>query len=347
MNDPAISRRTVLGGAAAIGAVAAGTQLGTAEAVTAEQHTEARQRKPKDQNPVALVTGTSSGFGQLIALTLARSGHTVHASMRHSRSHNARAAHQLRSIARAEDLAINVVDIDVRHEGSVERGVRRVLRSSGRIDVLVNNAGIYYPALLETQTVDQVKEIFDTNVFGQLRVNRAVLPTMRRQDEGLVVQITSGVGRISFPFQGAYDGSKWALESLTEVYRYELSQSGVDVVMVEPGAYPTNFITHARQMRADYLRRLNWRDQQRLNEYGELASRAENELEEPVGPDPQEVADAVLQLVQTPAGQRPLRNLVGEDTALIGDINDAHLGIQNQIMGYAGYEDLISVAGQA
>ncbi|NEE00065.1 SDR family oxidoreductase [Phytoactinopolyspora halotolerans] len=338
-----LSRRSAIGGAAALGAatVVAGVAAGSAAAQSEEP--AARRNRPGTGRAVALITGTSSGFGRLIALTLARAGYEVYASMRDLHHKNADSGRALRRVADTEGLALHVVDIDIRSDRSVEGGVRRVLRRAGRLDVLVNNAGIYYPALLETQTVAQVQEIFETNVFGQLRMNRAVLPTLRRQGEGLVVQMTSGVGRITFPFQGAYNGAKWAMEAMTEVSRYELSQSGVDVVMVEPGAYPTDFIDNARELYRKYLHGLSRGDARRRHEYGELARRVENELAEASGPDPQEVADAVLRLAQTPAGQRPLRTLVGEDTALIEEINAVHLRLQNEIMGYAGYEDLISV----
>lgn len=338
------SRRSVLGGAVMVGAAAVGAQIATTDTAAARTAEPAAPGAGDDDaRKVALVTGTSSGFGRLIALTLARAGYEVHASMRHLHHRNAPSGRELRRIARAEGLALHLVDIDVRSDRSVESGVRRVLRRARRLDVLVNNAGIFYPAILETQTIEQVREIFETDVFGQLRMNRAVLPTMRRQGAGLVVQITSGVGRITFPFQGAYNGAKWAMEAMTEVSRYELSQSGVDVVMVEPGAYPTDFIDNARTHYRDYLRNLSRDDARRRDEYGDLAGRVENELVEPPEPDPGEVADAVLRLVRTPAGERPLRTLVGEDTALIGEINAVHSRIQNEIMGYAGYDDLISV----
>jgi NAD(P)-dependent dehydrogenase (short-subunit alcohol dehydrogenase family) len=295
---------------------------------------------------VVLVTGTSTGFGRLIALTLAREGYEVHASMRHLERKNASSARRLERIAREEGLALSVVDIDVRSDRSAESGVQQVLRHSGRIDVLVNNAGIFYPALLETLTVAQVQKLFDTDVFGQLRMNRAVLPTMRDRGDGLVVQITSGVGRIVFPFQGAYNGAKWAMEAMAQVSRYELSQSGVDVVIVEPGAYPTDLIDNARIYYRDYLRDLSREDALRREEYGDLASRVEGELVEHSEPNPQDVADAVARLVQTPAGQRPLRTLVGEDTEALEEINAVHQRIQDEIMNAAGYGDLISVRPQ-
>jgi NAD(P)-dependent dehydrogenase (short-subunit alcohol dehydrogenase family) len=320
MGDGNLSRRTFLGGAAALGATAVLPARGAA-----------RGRRPSDRE-VVLITGTSSGFGNLIALTLARGGYEVHASMREARYRNAPAARQLERVARDERLALEVVELDVRSERSVERGVEQVLRHAGRIDVLVNNAGIFYPALLETQTIADVQELFDTNLYGQLRMNRAVLPVMRERGSGLVVQITSAVGRIALPFQGAYNGAKWALEAMTQVSRYELSQSGVDVAIVEPGAYPTDFIDNARVYYRDYLRGLTHDDARRRAAYGELATRVERELAEE-GPDPQEVADAVAALVATPAGQRPLRTLVGEQvTQLLGDYNAEHQRIHELIV---------------
>ena len=285
-----MDRRSFLGAAAAAGA-----------ASLVPQAAGAALAGPRRDREVALITGTSSGFGRLTALGLARAGYEVFASMRHLRDRNRGAAAELLRIARAERLALEVVEIDVRRDRSVDAGVRQVLRRAGRIDVLVNNAGIFYPALPETQTIAQVQEVFETDVFGQLRMNRAVLPAMRDRDEGLVVQITSGVGRIVFPFQGAYNGAKWAMEALAEVSRYELSQSGVDVVIVEPAAYPTDFIDNARVSYREYLRDLSRADARRRAEYGALARRVEDELQEPPEPDPQEVADAVLEFRRDPS----------------------------------------------
>jgi NAD(P)-dependent dehydrogenase (short-subunit alcohol dehydrogenase family) len=339
-----ISRRSFLGGAAALAAAAAVPPVATA-GPSAAQGREPRAAQKRDANgrKVVLITGTSSGFGRLTALTLARKGYEVHASMRNLPRENAAAGRELEQLARSEGLALEVVEIDVRSERSVQSGVQQVLRQAGRLDVLVNNAGIFYPGLLETQTIEQVQEVFETNVFGGLRMNRAVLPTMRDQRDGLIVQMTSGVGRIAFPFQGAYNGTKWAMEALAQVSRYEFSTSGVDVVIVEPGAYPTDLIDNARVYYRDYLSRLSRADARRRAEYGALASRVENELKETPEPDPQDVADAIVLLIQTPAGQRPLRTLVGKDT----ELNAVHQRTQDQIMGFAGYSDLISIQPQA
>ena len=173
MEKADVSRRAFLGGAAALGASA--TLPSAVQAAS-------RDRGESDRE-VVLITGTSSGFGNLIALTVARQGYEVYASMRRVRDRNASAAKQLERVAREEGLALEVLEIDVRSERSVEWGVRQVLRRAGHVDVLVNNAGIFYPALLETLTVADVEEVFDTNVFGQLRMNRAVLPAMRARHE--------------------------------------------------------------------------------------------------------------------------------------------------------------------
>ena len=326
MNDVSSTRRTFLGGAAVLGASAA-LPGGLANAATA-----APRDRRQSEREVVLITGTSSGFGNLTALTLARHGYEVYASMRHVRHKNASAAKQLERVARDEGLTLEVVEIDIRSERSVEWGVRQVLRRAGRVDVLVNNAGIFYPALLETLTIADVEEVFDTNVFGQLRMNRAVLPAMRARGEGLVVQITSGTGRLALPFQGAYNGAKWAMEAMSQISRYELSQSGVDVVIVEPGPYPTDLIDNARVYYRDYLRGLTRADAQRRKEYGELATRVERELQEE-GPDPQEVAEAIARLIATPAGQRPVRTLVGEQISqLLGDYNASHDQLQEVLV---------------
>ncbi|WP_328499719.1 SDR family oxidoreductase [Streptomyces sp. NBC_00457] len=305
----------------------------------------ATTQKPLDDRiKVALITGTSSGFGYLTALTLARAGHRVFASMRDTRNGNAGPARELRTAAAKEDLALEVVDIDIRDDHSVERGVREVLRRAGRIDVLANNAGIFYPAILETMTIDDVRAVFDTNVFGQLRMYRAVLPAMRAQGEGLVVQTTSALGRIVLPFIGAYVGTKWAMEAMAETSRYELRRSGVDLVILEPGAYDTdladpNGVRYYRR----YRDKLGREDARRLAEYGDLADRAEGHLvDEPGLPDNQQVADAIAALVDTPSSERPVRLPVAGAADFLGELQRVHADLQRKAMVSNGYEDLLS-----
>src|SRR5436309_10618187 len=173
-----------------------------------------------------LITGASSGFGRDTAETLHRAGHTVYASMRAAEGKNREAAEALRK------LGIKTVELDVSDDASVEAGVKTVLAEAGKIDVLVNNAGIASAGVTEAFTTEQSKAIFDTNVIGLLRVTRAVLPSMRQQHDGLIINIGSILGRVTFPFVGIYGASKFAVEALTDSLRYEVFQLGVEVVEV-------------------------------------------------------------------------------------------------------------------
>ena len=190
-----------------------------------------------------LITGASSGFGRDTAETLHRAGHTVYASMRGVQGKNREAAEALRK------LGIKTVELDVSDDASVEAGVETVLAEAGKIDVLVNNAGIASAGVTEAFTTEQAKAIFDTNVIGLLRVTRAVLPSMRQQHDGLIINIGSILGRVTFPFVGIYGASKFAVEALTDSLRYEVSQLGVEVVEVQPSGYPTNFFTNLQTPR--------------------------------------------------------------------------------------------------
>jgi NAD(P)-dependent dehydrogenase (short-subunit alcohol dehydrogenase family) len=170
--------------------------------------------------------------------------------------------------------------------------------------VVVNNAGMSYIGPLEAFTFEQVQQQFDTNVFGVWRVNRAALPHMRRQGSGLLLHIGSVVGRLAFPFLGLYGATKFALEGLTESYRYELAPFGIDAAIIEPGTYPTA-ISAKRQIAADTERFALYKttlDGFMTPFFGENRSATP--------PNPQEVADAVARVIAQPAGERPLRTVV-------------------------------------
>jgi len=183
-----------------------------------------------------LITGASSGFGRDTVETLRRAGYTVYASMRGAQGKNRETVEAL------QRLGIETVELDVSDDASVEAGVERVVAEAGNIDVLVNNAGIGSAGVTEAFTAEQARVVFDTNVIGLLRVTRAVLPSMRRRRDGLIINIGSILGRVTFPFLGIYGASKFAVEALTDSLRYEVSQLGVEVVEVQPSAYPTNFL---------------------------------------------------------------------------------------------------------
>ncbi len=192
-----------------------------------------------DDGKVVLITGTSSGFGRVIAETLARKKYHVFATMRDIKGRNATVARQIAELAKHESLSLQTLELDVTNDSTVEPAVSKVVLQSGRIDVLVNNAGYGVMDLAETVTTAQAQRQFDTNFFGVLRMNRAVLPTMRRQKSGLLLHVSSGAGRLVIPGMGLYCASKFAMEALAEVYRYELASQGIDSVVIEPGAYAT------------------------------------------------------------------------------------------------------------
>ena len=253
---------------------------------------------------IILVTGSSSGFGRLTVETLARQGYHVFAGMRAAAGKNAPAAEELRALAQRERLALHIIEIDVTDDASVERAIAVIIETTGRLDIVVNNAGVSYSGPLEAFTLEQVRQQFETNVFSVLRVNRAVLPQMREQGSGLLLQIGSIAGRLAFPFLGLYGATKFALEGLTESYRYELAPFGIDAAIIEPGTYPTT-ISANRQTAADGERFALY--QAGIDAFT-VPFYAENRSATP--PDPQEVADAVAHVIAQPAGERPLRTVV-------------------------------------
>jgi NAD(P)-dependent dehydrogenase (short-subunit alcohol dehydrogenase family) len=283
---------------------------------------------------VVLITGSSTGFGRLAAETLARKGYSVFASMREASGRNAGARGELLNLGEKEKLSIKVLDLDVSSEASVNRGVEEVIDHAGRIDVLVNNAGFVYWGITEAFSVEQAQRVFDTNFFGVVRMNRAVLPHMRRQGSGLLLHVSSGAGRGVVPAMGLYTASKFALEALAETYRYELSQLGVDSVLIEPGPYATAIFGKVEQPA----------DQERSAEYGataEVPGRVQSALESSPA-DPQEVADAIAELIETPAGKRPLRRLIGPIVTSLQPLNDASERIQREILQALGLGHLLT-----
>src|SRR3989475_6601405 len=178
------------------------------------------------------------------------------------------------------------------------------IETTRRLDVVVNHAGVSYSCSMEGFTLGQVRQQFATNVFSVLRVNRAVLPQMREQGSGLLLQIGPIVGRLAMPYLGLYGATKFALEGLTESYRYELAPFGIDAAIIEPGTFPTT-ISANRQVAAGAERFVLY--QAAMNAFT-APFYAENRSATP--PDPQEVADAIAQVIAQPAGKRPLRTVV-------------------------------------
>ena len=281
-----------------------------------------------------LITGASSGFGRDTAETLFRAGHTVYASMRRTQGKNREAAEALGK------LGIMTVELDVSDDASVEAGVKKVLAEAGEIDVLINNAGIGSAGVTEAFTAEQAKVVFETNVIGLLRVTRAVLPSMRENRDGLIINIGSVLGRVTFPFFGIYGASKFAVEALTDSLRYEVSQLGVEVVAVQPSAYPTNFLTSIQMPASTEV----------TKSYGEVGQIPDamfkafmSKFEGKDAPNPHDVAEAIAKLVGQSKGSRATRTVVG---ASFGSdkANEDVAPVQAKVVEYLGLSHLEEIA---
>jgi NAD(P)-dependent dehydrogenase (short-subunit alcohol dehydrogenase family) len=288
-------------------------------------------------NQNILITGAGGGFGKLTTLALLEAGHTVVGTLRDIHGRNREVATQLRA------AGAHVVEMDVTDDASVEAGVRAALEAfGGRIDVAINNAGYGVMGLHEAFTPADWQRVFDLNVFGVVRVNRAVAPTMRAQGKGLLVHVSSLLGRIVLPFYGPYNASKWALEALAENYRVELSRFGVESVIVEPGGFPTSFVHNL----------IEPSDRTRDASYGDMAQMPRRALEgfeqalaANPAQDPRKVATAIVELIAKPHGQRPVRTPV--DFTGMGDpirsYNEQLEGIMQGTYGAFGMGDMLKV----
>ncbi len=187
-------------------------------------------------NQVAVITGSSSGIGLETSVYLARRGYIVWATMR-----SIQKADELREIIAAEKLPIEIARLDVCDDDSVKSAVAQILQKSGRIDALINNAGYGLRGAVEEVSLDEWHRQFETNFFGAIRVTQAVLPQMRQQRSGVIVNISSVLGRFAIPFSGPYVSSKFALEGFSETLRYELAPWGIKVILIEPGFIATKF----------------------------------------------------------------------------------------------------------
>lgn len=283
-----------------------------------------------------LITGSSAGFGKLTVETLLKNGHNVAASMRGINGKNKTVADELKA------AGAHIVEIDVTNDASVDKGVAQAIELLGGLDVVINNAGVGVLGLQEMFTIDDWKKLFEINVFGVQRVNRAVLPYLRKNQSGLVIFVSSLLGRINLPFYGPYQASKWAVEGMAESYRVELSGFGVDCAIVEPGGFPTAFM-HSL---------IRPSDSSQDESYGPMTQvpqaafdNFENILKQNPQQDPQNVADTISELIETPAGQRNFRTTV--DKMGMGDpiveYNDHLEKIMNGTYTNFGMADMLKV----
>ncbi len=224
---------------------------------------------------------------------------------------NEKPASELRAYANSQKAALHVLELDVTSDSSVETAVSTVIEEAGRIDVAINNAGVMPQGPTEAFTTEQFRQNLDVNTIGPFRVARAVFPQMRRQGEGLLINVTSIGGRIVLPSFGIYHASKWALEALSESLRYEVSGSGIDVVIVEPGPFNTELTPNAPApgdaARLEQLKDVQESFEQMMAGFMEMFAN-------PEGPtDPKLCVDGMLDLIATPAGKRPIRTVLGMD----------------------------------
>jgi NAD(P)-dependent dehydrogenase (short-subunit alcohol dehydrogenase family) len=255
-----------------------------------------KQNKTMSKKTI-LITGTSTGFGKLTALTLAKAGYNVIATMRNLSNKNKDAAEHLSAIP-----GIEVVEMDVTSDESVNRSVGYALSKYGAIDVLVNNAGVSGVGLLEAYSIDQLKSLFETNVYGVLRTYKAVLPSMRARREGLIINISSGLGLFASPYVTAYCASKFAVEAFTEGLSGELSPFGIENVSIQCGAYPTEIGSKAG-VNADenaVIESYGVEKPSLQTLFGKVLAKAKE-----FNMDPQVIADGILDLIQMEKGTRP------------------------------------------
>jgi NAD(P)-dependent dehydrogenase (short-subunit alcohol dehydrogenase family) len=248
------------------------------------------------------ITGCSSGFGLSTALRFARAGERVVATLRRPEG----APVELTGPIAREGLPITLARLDVCDAASVEAAVR----GAGPIDVLINNAGIELRSSIEDASDADVRKQFETNVFGTLRVLRAVLPQMRQRRRGIIVNLSSIAGIVARPFGGLYSATKHALEAITEALHFEAAPLGIRVVLVEPGAYATRLLDNAFEGERFGPSSPYWPIHERFEQALETLRAATGGMQ-----DPQEVADVIHQAVHDPEPR--LRYLVGRDAAMI------------------------------
>lgn len=324
-----ISRRGMLAGAAALTALAA-----TRPALA--------QTGPSPSRPVVLITGTSSGFGRLMAEGFARQGVRVLATMRDVRGRNASAAMELRTLAEKDGLSLEVIEIDVLDEGSVASGVARAIGSAGGIDILINNAGIVVPGPIELQPQRFFQANIDTNAAGSMRMIRAVVPHMRATGQGTIIQMSSALGRAIDPMLGGYCASKLVVEAAADALSYELASSNIEVAIVQPAApYPTRLQANAKRYWDEMAAEMGDVSAPLRQVYARHIEYMLSELKGDEALDPWEVPNAVIALANMEFGTRPGRLAVGLYADGIEPVNAVHESFQNDLLSHSSIADLV------
>jgi NAD(P)-dependent dehydrogenase (short-subunit alcohol dehydrogenase family) len=248
-----------------------------------------------------LITGASGGFGVLTVKKLIENGNQVAAAMRDVAGRNKNTAEELSA------LGAIIIELDVTNDDSVTKGVESAIQQLGGLDVLMNNAGIGSAGMIEFFTTADFQRMYEVNVFGVQRMNRAVVPYFRNQKSGLIIYTSSLLGRITLPFYGLYQSSKWALEALAENYRVELSTFGIENCIVEPGGFPTAFAENL-MLPSDTSQAENYGGF--IHAPQKMGENFHNVLMNNPQQNPQRVADAFAELIDLPVGEKPFRTTV-------------------------------------
>ncbi len=260
---------------------------------------------------IAIVTGSSSGIGFETALALAREGYYTYATMR-----DLKKADKILEVAKKENLKLEVLEFDLNKDSTIKNAVQKIVNDKKRIDVLVNNAGYFLVGCLEDISIEELKDQFETNFFGLVRTIQAVLPTMRNQKSGTVVNISSLAGRIGFPVTPAYISSKFAVEGISESMRYELAPFGIKTIIIEPGVVKTNlFSTFKKSIKNDPA-------------YKDMTDKVMSGLlmMSEMGTQPSEVASTIIKAISS---DNPLpRYPVGNDAVMFLEAKKAKTDIE-------------------
>ena len=194
-----------------------------------------------EKQSIAVVTGSSTGIGFETSLLLARNGFYTYATMRDRLKSD-----KIEKIANKENLPLEVLSMDVDNDDSVRNAIHKIIDEKKKIDILVNNAGYGLFGALEDISIEEIKKQFETNLFGAIRTIKEVLPTMREQKNGIIINVSSIAGVVGIPAECIYVSTKFALEGLTESISYELQPYGIKVVIIEPGVINTNFVPNIK-----------------------------------------------------------------------------------------------------
>ncbi|HEX2231178.1 MAG TPA: SDR family oxidoreductase [Nitrososphaeraceae archaeon] len=266
-----------------------------------------KQEDREEQGKVAIVTGSSSGIGYATSLLLARNRFHTYATMR-----NTEKSADIQEIANKERLPLQVIQLDVNDDASIRNSIKTIERENERIDVLVNNAGYGLVGAFEDLSVEEIKSQFETNFFGVIRLTQQVLPIMRKQKSGTIVNVSSGAGRIGFPGMSAYVSSKFALEGLSESMSYELEPFGIKVIIIEPGVIRTNFKKNSVMSKKSL-------DNSSISPYSSIIQKIDSSISSIIehATPPEEVAKAILHAITS--NNPELRYLVGNDMIMMAE----------------------------